>query len=72
MPHDEEARQDILALTGQVRSWWSGFRRFLIVGALAFGLAAGLALLVERRYAAPICERYAAARALSTKGWRIP
>jgi len=72
MPHDEEARQHLLALGGQVRSWWSGFRRFLIVGALAFGLAAALALSIERRYAAPICERYAAEHGLVYNGLQYP
>jgi hypothetical protein len=50
----------------------SGFRRFLIVGALAFGLAAGLALFVERRYAAPLCERYAAEHGLVYTGLEYP
>lgn len=68
----EEARRQLPALTGQVRSWWSGFRNFLIVGALALGVAIGLALLVERRYAAPLCERYAAGRGLVYKGLDYP
>jgi hypothetical protein len=68
----DEVRRQLPELTKQVGSWWSGFRRFLIVGALAFGLAAGLALLVERRYAAPLCERYAAAHGLVYKGLEYP
>jgi hypothetical protein len=71
-PARAQAREELAALAGQVRSWWSGFRRFLIVGALAFGLAAALALSVERRYAAPICERYAAARGLVYTGLEYP
>lgn len=68
----EDVRRQLPALTRQVRSWWSGFRRFLIVGALSFGVATGLALLVERRYAAPLCERYAAERGLVYKGLDYP
>ena len=56
----EEVRRQIPEFAAKARSWWRGFRRFLIVGAFAFGLAIGLALLVEYRYAAPLCERYAA------------
>jgi hypothetical protein len=51
-------------LAANMRSWVRGFRNFLIVGALAVGLAIALALLIEHRYAAPLCEAYGAQHGL--------
>lgn len=62
---DEQARE-------QARSWWFGFRNFLIVGGLALGLAMALALLVEHRYAAPLCRQYGAQRGLTYQGISYP
>jgi hypothetical protein len=56
----EETRRQIPQVAARARAWWSGFRNFLIVGALALGVAIGLALFVEHHYAAPLCEQYAA------------
>ncbi|HEX7605331.1 MAG TPA: hypothetical protein VF348_01385, partial [Usitatibacter sp.] len=56
----EESRRQLPQTVAKVRSWWSGFRNFLIVGAIALALSIGLALVVEHRYAAPLCESYAA------------
>jgi cytochrome c-type biogenesis protein CcmH/NrfF len=39
----EVIRRQIPRFIYQTRSWWVGFRRFLIVSLLAFGLATGLA-----------------------------
>jgi hypothetical protein len=49
-----------------------GLRNLLIVGALAFGLAVGLALLVEHRYAAPLCEAYGTQHGLSYTALEYP
>ncbi len=43
-------------VVGQVGAWWSGFKLFLLVCALAVVLAGGLALAVEYRHAAPLCR----------------
>ena len=51
-------------LAAGLRSWVRGLRNLLIVGALALGLAITLALLVEHRYAAPLCEKYGAQHGL--------
>ncbi len=68
----EESRRQIPPMVAKARSWWWGFRNFLIVGSLAFGLAIGLALWVEHRYAAPLCERYAAEHGLAYWGLDYP
>ena len=68
----EEGRRQIPHLTSQVRSWRSGLRNFLIVGAMAFGVAIGLALAAEHRYAAPLCERYGAGHGLTYQGVNYP
>jgi len=52
-----EARRQVPQIVSRFHSWWLGFRRFLIVGALASGVAIGLGLFVEHRYAAPLCEQ---------------
>jgi len=62
--HKEAARR-APQVVAQVRSWWSGFRLFLKVGALACVLAIGLAWLIEHRHAAPLCELYATEHRLS-------
>jgi len=59
-------------LTARVTAWWSGFRNFLIVGALAFGAAIGLAFLVEHQHLAALCERYGAQRGLAYQGADYP
>ena len=56
----------------RARAWWSGLRNFLIVGALAFGVAIGLALLVEHQHVAPLCERYGAEHGLTYQGADYP
>ena len=48
-------------VVGRLAAWWSGFKLFLVVGAVACAFAVGLALGVEYRHAAPLCETYAAA-----------
>lgn len=68
----EEVQRQIPQLVSRARSWWSGFRLFLIVGALAVGLAIGLAMVVEHRYAAPLCEQYAARHGLAYRGFDYP
>ena len=68
----EEARQQVPQVAVQARSWWAGIRNFLIIGAIAFGLAIGLALFVERSYAAPLCEQYAAQHSLVYNGLDYP
>lgn len=68
----EQMHQQIPQVATKVRSWWIGFRRFLIVGALAFGFAIGLALYVEHHYAAPLCEHYAAQHRLTYQGIYYP
>lgn len=68
----EESRRQMPQIVSRARSWWSGFRNFLIVGALALVLAIGLALFVEHRYAAPLCERYGALHELTYKGLDYP
>ena len=56
----EETGRQIPQVAARARAWWSGLRNFLIVGALALGVAIGLALFVEHHYAAPLCAQYAA------------
>jgi len=68
----EEARRQVPQVAAKARSWWFGFRNFLIVGALALGLAIGLALFVERYYASPLCEQYAAQHGLVYRGLDYP
>jgi hypothetical protein len=68
----EEAGQQAPQIAAQARSWLIGFRNFLIVGALAFGLAIGLALLTERLYTTPLCEKYAASHGLAYRGLDYP
>jgi hypothetical protein len=68
----EEARQQVPQVAAKARSWWTGFRNFLIIGAIAFGLAIGLALFVEHSYAAPLCEQYAAQHSLVYSGLDYP
>jgi hypothetical protein len=67
-----EARQQIPQIAARARSWWFGFRRFLIVGALALGLAIGLALFIDRYYASPLCQQYAAQHGLVYGGLDYP
>ena len=47
-------------VVGQVRSWWSKFELFLMVGGMALALAMGMAMGVECRHAAPLCKAYGA------------
>ncbi len=47
-------------VVGQVSAWWSGFKLLVVVGGLALALAVGLALGVEYRHAAPLCQTYGA------------
>jgi hypothetical protein len=68
----EESRRQLPQTIARARSWWSGFRNFLIVGAIALGLSIGLALFVEHRYAAPLCVRYAALHELTYTGLNYP
>ena len=67
-----EARRQVPQIVSRFHSWWLGFRRFLIVAALASGVAIGLALFVEHRYAAPLCEQYAAQHGLLYQGFSYP
>jgi hypothetical protein len=55
----DEIHQQIPQLVSQACSWWSGFKRYLMVSVVALGLAVSLAWLVEHRHAAPLCELYA-------------
>jgi hypothetical protein len=59
MAHADAGRR-ATQVVGQVRSWWSGFKLFLMVGGLALALAMSLALGVEYRHAAPLCKSYGA------------
>jgi hypothetical protein len=59
----EETRRQIPVVAARARAWWSGLRNFLIIGVLALGFAIGLALVIEHRNAAPLCEQYAAQHA---------
>jgi len=67
-----EASRQVPQIVDRFHSWWFGFRRFLIVGAVASGFAIGLALFVEHRYAAPLCEQYAAEHELLYRGISYP
>jgi hypothetical protein len=68
----EEARRQAPQVVARARSWWRGFRNFLAVGALAAGLAIGLALLIEHRYASPLCEQHGARLGLAYRGLDYP
>ena len=68
----EEMQRQAPLVVARARSWWSGFRNVLIVGALASGVAIGLALLVERQHVAPLCERYGAQHGLTYQGVDYP
>jgi hypothetical protein len=59
-------------LAAGLRSWLRGLRNLVIVGALALGLAVTLALLVEHRYAAPLCETYGAQHGLTYTALEYP
>ena len=67
-----EAGQRATGVVKQVGSWWSGFRTFLMVGAVACVLAIGLAWMVEHRYAAPLCDAYATEHRLSYRHLNYP
>lgn len=68
----EEGRKQAPQIAARARSWWTGFRNFLIIGALAFGLAIGLALFVDHYYASPLCEQYAVQHSLLYRGLDYP
>jgi hypothetical protein len=68
----EESRKQAPQLAAQARSWWNGVRNFLIIGTLSLGLAIGLALLTERTYTTPLCEKYAASHSLVYRGLDYP
>jgi hypothetical protein len=68
----EEAPQQVQQIVAKTRSWWFGFRNFLIVGALALGLAISLALFVDNSYASPLCKQYAAQHNLVFRGLEYP
>ena len=68
----EEAQQQVPLVVARTRSWWAGLRKFLVVGALAFGLAIGLALFVDHAYVSPLCEQYAAQHSLVYRGLEYP
>lgn len=67
-----EVRRRAPEVAAAARSWWVGLRRFLVIGALAVALSVGLALFVEHRYAAPLCERYAADHGQQYQGLNYP
>ena len=67
-----EAHQQAPQVIARARSWWVGCTRFLIIGALAFGLAIGLALYVDHTYASPLCEQYASQHGLVYRGLDYP
>lgn len=68
----EESQRQLPQIVARTRSWWSGFRTFVVVGAIALSLSIGFALFVEHRYAAPACERYATLHELAYKGFDYP
>lgn len=68
----EEARQQAPQVAAQARSWWLGIRNVLIIGTISLGLAIGLALLTERTYTTPLCEKYAASHGLVYRGLDYP
>jgi hypothetical protein len=68
----EDARKQAPQVAAQARSWWNGVRNFLIIGTLSLGLAIGLALLTERAYTTPLCEKYAASHSLKYRGLDYP
>ena len=68
----EEMQRQLPRIAARTRSWWSGLRTFLVVGAIALGLSLGLAWFVEHGYAAPACERYAAVHELTYRGFNYP
>ncbi len=59
-------------MIASLRSWLRGLRNAVIVGILAVSLAIGLALLVEQRYAAPLCKTYGAQHGLVYTGLDYP
>jgi hypothetical protein len=67
-----ESRKRAPQTAAQARSWWVGVRNFLLIGAVALGLAVGLALLVDRSYASPLCAKYAAQKNLVFQGLDYP
>lgn len=67
-----EMRRRAPEVVAAARSWWVGFKRFVGLGALAIALAVGLALFAEHRYAAPLCERYAADHGQQYRGLDYP
>jgi hypothetical protein len=68
----EEALRQNSDIVVQIHSRWWGFRRFLLVGGLSFGLAIALALFIEHRHATPLCEQYAGAHRLTYHGLEYP
>jgi hypothetical protein len=68
----EEGRRQLPEAMSRMRAWWTGLRNFLIVGALAVGVFIGLALFVEHRYAAPLCEHYGAQHGFTYHGIDYP
>jgi len=68
----EEGRRQLPEATSRMRGWWTGLRNFLIIGALAVGVFIGLALFVEHRYAAPLCEHHGAQHGLTYQGIDYP
>ncbi len=68
----EAARQRAPRTVARGRSCLAGLLNFLIIGAIALGLGIGLALFVERSYAAPLCQTYAAQRSLQYRGVDYP
>ncbi|MBP7610519.1 MAG: hypothetical protein KA760_13545 [Steroidobacteraceae bacterium] len=56
----EEGRRQLPETMSRMRAWWTGLRNLLIIGALAAGVFICLALFIEHRYAAPLCEHYGA------------
>jgi len=68
----EKASQQAPKVAAKALSCWVGFRNFIIVGALAFGLAIGLALYVDHTYASPLCEKYAELHSLVYRGLEYP
>ena len=65
-------RRQLPEATSRIRAWWTGLRNFLIVGALAVGVFIGLALFIEHRNAAPLCEHYGAQHGLTYRGIDYP
>ncbi|MDD4880535.1 MAG: hypothetical protein PHR30_01985 [Gallionellaceae bacterium] len=68
----EEMQRQLPQAMSRAKSWWSGLRNFMLVGALALGLAIGLALFVEQDYATPLCEHYAVQHGVTYRGLEYP